>query len=373
MIYTKFFYNYLLKIEEIAFFDNLFLNEGRGKLFLSVLYTKAYTMEQLILKYLQGKASENEKKKLLSWLREDTQNKNTFSQIRDIWLSTGDKMFDASYVHDAFLRFTREVKNIEKRQKRRSYSLYMRIAASVAILILCSIGGYWLGTQYNEDGKDDATIAIVNQVIMGKGNKGSVTLPDGTLVWLNENSKLVYPEQFMESHRNVRLIGEGYFEVTKNEEAPFVVETENMKIKVLGTCFNVRNYKEESVIEATLLSGKVNVVLPGHLKEITLQPNQTFFGDKRSGDFRVELSEAEERIIWINDKLIFSNEKLSTALRKMGYWYGINIVCDADLLMDQRVSFVIRKESKEEIFKLLSFIVPIEYAIDKNQVFIRNK
>lgn len=330
-------------------------------------------MDELIIRYLQGEASEAEKEVLLNWLRKNTDNKRTFSQIRDIWLTEREgKETGSAYAHESFLRFTREVEKEERRRKRKSYMLSIRIAATVAILLVCSFGGYWFGNRQNlvADGLDTV---VINQVIMGKESKGSVTLPDGTLVWLNENSKLVYPEHFTEDSRKVELTGEAYFEVTHNEKAPFSVETNGMEVKVLGTCFNVRNYGDRNRIETTLLSGKVNVALAQLSEEIILRPNQTLSYDKGNGDVDVRQAEAEEHIIWIHDKLTFSNEKLSDVLRKMKYWYGIDIDCEPGVPMDQRISFVIRKESKDEIFKLLSLIVPVEYTFKQDQVIIRKR
>lgn len=112
----------------------------------------------------------------------------------------------------------------------------MKVAASVAILLVCSLGGYFTGQNQLFDSSIEEQL-IMNRVIMGKGSKGSVTLPDGTTAWLNANSMLIYPEQFSDNKRSVKLEGEGYFEVVRNEKAPFFVETDGMIVNVLGTLF----------------------------------------------------------------------------------------------------------------------------------------
>ena len=95
----------------------------------------------------------------------------------------------------------------------------------------------------------------MNQAIMGKGSKGSVTLPDGSVAWLNTNSKLTYPEKFSDKYRKVKLEGEGYFKVKKNEQAPFFVETNQMTVNVLGTSFDVKDYSDKMNSETTLITG----------------------------------------------------------------------------------------------------------------------
>ena len=145
-------------------------------------------------------------------------------------------------VKRAFKRFTTGIEAKERARRQRRLSYYMKVAASVAILLVCSLGGYFTGQNQLFDSSIEEQL-IMNRVIMGKGSKGSVTLPDGTTAWLNANSMLIYPEQFSDNKRSVKLEGEGYFEVVRNEKAPFFVETDGMIVNVLGTHFNVKNYE----------------------------------------------------------------------------------------------------------------------------------
>lgn len=330
-------------------------------------------MDDMIIKYLQGGASDEEKKTLLAWLREDPVHKKIFLQMRDIWTySTNSSQFSTDYAHEAFLHFMQKVEEKEKQRRKKAYAFYIKIAASIALILACSAGGYRIG--YNRfSGNRPVEAIVMNQVFMGKGSKGSITLPDGTLVWLNEESKLTYPARFSADSRQVKLEGEGYFEVMRNKKSPFCVETDGMYIHVLGTRFDVKNYGNRPQMETTLLSGKVKVFLPKTSQSIVLEPNETLTQDKRSGAANIEQVEAEEHIIWINEKLVFTNEKLSDILRKMKHWYGIEIVCEKDVPLNMRLSFTVRKESKEEIFKLLSLISPIRYHMDQEKIVVRKK
>lgn len=330
-------------------------------------------MNDIILKYLCGNASEEEKEALFSWLKAAEENKKTFSEIRNRWLeSDTTPVSDPEWLKRAFKRFATHIEAKEKAQRQIRLSYYRRVAASVAVLLVCSLGGYFVGrNQYFDFTIEEQS--VMNHVIMGKDSKGSVTLPDGTIAWLNANSKLIYPEQFSEDKRSVKLEGEGYFEVVRNEKVPFFVETDGMVVNVLGTHFNVKNYENRETIETTLLSGKVEVLLSGMSKGIILKPNQKISCDKQSGTYKLSDVNASDYIIWIRDKLVCTNEKLSTVLYRMKHWYNMDIECKKGVPLDHRLSLTIRKESPEEILNLLALISPICYTIEGDKITISPK
>lgn len=328
-------------------------------------------MKDIVLKYLQQTATQEDKTQLLEWLSENEENKKTFSEMRDLWLSEEkENIFPPFYIQQSFFRFSR---NIERRDSDRSISLYpfiLKIAASIALLLMCGLGGYWLGKFQKKELKDPV---VMNQVIMGKESKGAITLPDGTVVWLNANSKLMYPDKFSPHTRKVSLEGEGYFEVVKNEASPFLVETKDMVVRVLGTHFDVKNYPSKKSWEMTLLSGKVEVNFLSGGKTVVMQPGQRISCPNGSDNYQVNKVEAAEYILWINDKLVFTNEYLSVILHQLKHWYGMDIVCEKDIPLTQRLSLTIRKESPEEIFKLLELISPIHYKIEGDRIYLRHK
>lgn len=333
-------------------------------------------MENIILKYLQQTASTEEKKQLLDWLRESEGNKKIFSGLRGIWLASGNiPPQTAEYSENAFRQFKENVQQYEKKKRQTSYRLrpLLRIAASVALILACSAGGYFIGRQTPDIVYREKEAVVINQAIMGKDSKGSVTLPDGSIAWLNANSKLVYPEKFSDKCRKVKLEGEGYFEVKRDEKAPFYVETNQMTVNVLGTSFDVKDYPNKTNSETTLLTGKVEIHLPGNPDAILLKPDQRLTVDKQTGVHEIKQVDASEYILWINDKLICQDEKLSVVLHKIKLWYGMELVCQQGTPVDQRLSLTIRKESPDEIFKLLEMIVPIRYSIKDDIIYVKPK
>ena len=330
-------------------------------------------MNDIITKYLQGEASDNEKQMLLDWLRESELNKKTFSELQDIWLSAGAPLSSELDTSKAYLRFKEKVYALEKKKNTLAVFPLYKIVATVALLICCSFIFYYAGKNSSSNNVSKVNEVIVNQVIMGKDSKGSVLLPDGTKVWLNANSKLIYPEMFSKTSRKVKLEGEAYFEVVHNEKAPFYVETENMTVNVLGTHFDVKSYSGKEFTQTVLLSGKVEVQLLNTDEKIILKPNQMISKNNRTGTYTLNDVDAKEYTIWINEKLVFTNDKLSTILSKMEHWYRVEFDCDKKISQNQRLSLTIRKETKEEIMELIGLIAHVDYRIESDKIIIRSK
>ncbi|PXV61010.1 ferric-dicitrate binding protein FerR (iron transport regulator) [Dysgonomonas alginatilytica] len=331
-------------------------------------------MEDIISKYLNKKATVEEKTKLLQWIKEDIQNKNLFIETRDIWLLTNDIKITESDIDEAFIRFNREVNKSSQKVNRKVILPTIRnIAAVAAVVLICSVTTFYWGRNSFAPTQEEATIMVMNQIRTGKDSKDFITLPDGTEVWLNANSKISYPEVFAEGERVVSVEGEAFFKVKENKQKPFKVNTKDMNVEVLGTWFNVNNHASRSSSETVLLNGKVQV--ENNIgQKIILEPNQKISISKTDGSYSVSKVNAEDYTLWINEKLTFNNEQLVSILHKMKYWYGIDIVYNKDIPLDMRLSLTIRKETKEEIFKLLELITPINCEIkDNDQVTITRK
>lgn len=330
-------------------------------------------MNTVITKYLQGLATDEEKQQLLGWLKESETNKKKFTDLQEIWISSGASLTSESDVSKAFTRFRKNVLAKEKPGKKTFRWPMYKVAASVAMLLCCTWGGYFAGKTKTGNNLAQAKETIINQVIMGNNSKGSVKLPDGTTAWLNENSRLSYPETFRDSERKVKLEGEAYFEVVHNEKSPFYVETKSMTVNVLGTHFDVNSYAGKDFTKTILVSGKVEVLLHGNNEKVVLKPNQMIACNNQTGAYKVSNVDAREHIIWMNDKLVLQNEKLSTILGKMEYWYGIDFECSKNISQSQRLSLTIRKETKEEIMDLLGMIAHVNYRISGDKVIMRSK
>lgn len=324
-------------------------------------------MDELILKYIGKTATDSEKEQLLAWLKADEKHLALFRETQTLWHTATIALMPEEEVRHKLDEL--KGKMASRKRKKLGIAQFMRIAAAVVLLITIAGSSFYLGQRLTSSATAEAI--VMNQVVMGNGNRGSITLPDGTIAYLNSGSKLIYPETFNPAFRQVKLEGEAYFEVKRDEKAPFYVETECMIVNVLGTVFDVQSYAQKEIAETVLLSGKVEVTLKENNKKIVLQPDQKISYNKQTKNFHLEKVDASEYGIWINEQLLFDSEKLSTVLRKMERWYGIRITAASTLPLDQRLTLTIRYEPKEEILKMLSLIVPMQYTIKGDQVFIK--
>jgi hypothetical protein len=165
-----------------------------------------------------------------------------------------------------------------------------------------------------------------NQMIVPYGKRSSIILSDGTKVWLNSGSKLVFPPVFKGKSREVELEGEGLFEVTKNAEKPFYVKTDAFRLKVYGTKFNVQAYVKDEEYNVVLVEGKVSMNLTDNLKETFLCPNQKASLPMGSLQFEIKnVENTEVYTAWVDGYLTFTNEKVRDVLQRVARYYNVPV------------------------------------------------
>ncbi len=174
-----------------------------------------------------------------------------------------------------------------------------------------------------EDASDE-----MNQLVIPYGNQSRIVLSDNTVVWLNAGSRLVYPTIFKDKTREVMLFGEGYFEVARNPEKPFIVKTSNLDIRVLGTKFNISTYAEDNVIQTVLKEGSVAVRRIGaglFGKDIVMVPNQMVSFDKTTGNTKIQEVDANYYTLWTKGLISFDEIDFVRVIKKLERFYNISI------------------------------------------------
>src|SRR5690606_5078196 len=166
------------------------------------------------------------------------------------------------------------------------------------------------------------------------GVKYTTVLPDGTQVKLNSSSSIKYPEQFSEDLREVFLKGEAFFEVKHDQQRPFIVHSGDLKIQVLGTSFNVRDYGDETETRVALVTGKVRIDPQSDTSSsLVLEPAQMAVFNRENRSLQKKPFDFKTEIGWKEGVLIFSNTTLAEAFDKIERWYGVEIKCDDDILL----------------------------------------
>ncbi len=266
---------------------------------------------------------------------------------------------------------------------------YKRVLA--AVLLTCVVAcfvGYGLLRKGNAE-KSNITI------IAEKGIKKEVTLPDGTHIWLNADSKLSYAANFgKDVDRAVKLEGEAYFDVAKDKKRPFTITTDKITVKVLGTSFNVRAYPNDSEAEATLISGEIELTVNDRPHEkILMKPSEKVqvvdcikSADKDSGKHGQERTltlkisnlkpvsiENKEYIAetgWIENKLIFRNETLGKIVPQLERWYGIEIKVLNSEILENRYTLTITNEDINQLLTAMKLAKPFNYEQQNRNITI---
>ena len=193
----------------------------------------------------------------------------------------------------------------------------------------------------------------MNQLIIPYGKTSELTLPDGTKVFLNAGSRLVYPENFMGRTREVFLVGEAFFEVKHDQNHPFIVQTNDLRVKVLGTRFNVSAYPGDHVIETVLAEGKVRIEKnnAGLFDQTTdLIPDQMASFDRITQVTSLKSVDVNNYILWTKGLLQFESTDLSRIVKRLERFYDVRFQFDDPLLGGIRISGKMElKEDKDEI------------------------
>ena len=321
----------------------------------------------VIIRYLDGSATLEEKLVLLKWLKQSNSNRADFTETRDLWLSCNALPDNELEVNIALDRFKARIMS-EYKKKPESKILYLiRKYQAVAMIGLLIGIGCMMSVVYFSQPK----AIIQKQLITAKGSKGQFTLPDGTIVWLNSESQLIYPEEFATDKRVVTLEGGAYFEVEKNKQKPFIVQTKHVDIEVLGTSFNVSSYDSHDFFNTALLEGSIRLSGQVLKKELTLQPGQLFEYNEKDKKMKVRNVNTQLYTDWIKEKLIFDNARLSDIITSLEGWYNIRIDCPSEFASRTRMSFTVRGEGLDEILQAMSFIAPVKYNTTNEIVNIR--
>ena len=201
----------------------------------------------------------------------------------------------------------------------------------------------------------------------------AMVLSDGTKVWLNAQTELVYPVKFGKGKREVKLKGEAYFEVMKDAKRPFkVLLSSGSDVEVLGTQFNVMAYEDEAEVQTTLVEGKVKFAFGE--QQLILTPGEQSVLNR--SDNRIEIREVDtyQYSAWKDGKFVFNKEPLGSVFRKMSRWYGVDVTCTDELVLNRRISAVMDKyENIEKLISLIEEVSPIEIKLDRNVITATKK
>lgn len=212
-----------------------------------------------------------------------------------------------------------------------------------------------------------------NTITVPVGGEYGVVLSDGTRVWLNSGSVLKYPVAFSGERREVNLVGEGYFQVTKSG-VPFVVRTEGMDIRVLGTSFNVSAYREDKYATTTLVEGRVSVQTGTEGAEHEIKPGHVLSYEKETEQVEIKECDTDLYTSWMNGRFRFRDMRLEDIMMKLNRWYSCEFFYQNPGLKDLRFSGAAEKDRPVGyLLEMISTVTDVRFDIKGHTVVLRQK
>ncbi len=219
--------------------------------------------------------------------------------------------------------------------------------------------------------KVSSTALSYNTLKIPRGGKFSLILSDGTKVWLNSETELKYPVAFGGDIREVELIGEAYFEVRENLR-PFVMKSNNYKIVVLGTIFNISAYEDDDEIKTTLVKGSVRIDINGSGISQMLVPNDHSSFNKKSGQIIKRQVDIDKYVGWKDGLLVFDEAMLADILTTLSRWYDVTVYYENNARRTLRYPGEIKRyEEFREILRLIEKTQTVKFEIDGRKVKVK--
>lgn len=374
---------------------------------------------KLICKERIAGLNDSEKKQLDSWRNESEKRERVFLDLQRISTEELEKRYDKV---DVDLKW----ESFKKRQQQRKRNIRMGVAVAASICLLITSGLWlWLGTLGEErvvlaeQGRQNNVCLVLstgemvdisnvgqeevkldkgtklyegnrleyvrpdslhkkelefNQLIIPKGTFYHLVLSDGTKVWLNADSKIKYPVSFGQDKREVSLRGEGYFEVAKDSTRPFIVSTDKMDVRVLGTTFDVNTYEDEGksfvvlvegLVEVSAGKGESRIITPGYMAEVNMHDVQA--------KIQISKCDLEHYIAWKNGNFSFRNASLTEILKRVSRYYDVTVIREQVFEEEYYTGDVSSDVSLESLLAVIESSTSVSFKVERKIVYVQKK
>ncbi|MCY4780762.1 FecR domain-containing protein [Sphingobacterium sp. UT-1RO-CII-1] len=375
---------------------------------------------ELLIRFLRNELSQEEDLLFKKWLNEDPRNRDLLNRFKDKRYYYEDLLqMNKIDLDEAWDRNQRKLKletyrSIKRRMLYVAASVIFVLAGTLSVLKMkarydkevveetvavmhdveaASAGANLLladGTSYSlqsdllsvrnknlytdEDQKDQLIFQekinsdklVYNTLEVPKAKYFKMQLPDGTWVWINSLSSLQFPIEFVGDERKVFLKGEAYFEVAHDENKPFIVESGDTKIQVLGTSFNINAYSES--IHTTLAEGSVSI--DNGKTALVLRPGE--MARSAEGEIKREKVDLDYVLAWVNNEFVFKNDNILTIATQLASWYGVQVKFNGEINYNKTYTGAIsRQVNLSEAVRMLQFASDLVFEIKDNNLIIK--
>lgn len=354
-------------------------------------------IEDLIIRFFEGKTSPEENIWLEDWKNVDEKNEIHFNEIRNSWYAA---LPFLTHQQDEKLETRQEYKKLSNRIWPHSFISKLRpIAIAASIIVAIFIGA---GLNHFLSKKDSLTAqsSRVNFESV-KGSVSITTLPDGTKIWMNGATEIAYNTDYNREKRIVELNGEAYFDVVTNPDKPFIVKTKGIEVVATGTSFNIKSYASDPDVTTTLIEGILHIEgkdknnQPFNMEVKPLQ-TVTYFADLEienddldvlpSANSSLKIDEFKNLDVpavkteninpqaytsWKDDRWIIENDKLSILKDKLERRFNVKIIFNDKEIANYRFSGSFETETIEEIMEILKYTIPVDYKVERGIITMK--
>ncbi|MHC1780487.1 MAG: FecR family protein [Bacteroidales bacterium] len=354
--------------------------------------------KRLLIKNIAGETTESERQEVSKWISADKMNESYYINLMNLvvckdMLKERHHIFSELELNERLQGLNNKIgikngsplKVSGKKHKIFNSRFYLYLSAAASVLLLLSL----LFNIYQFRSKEAPEVTtplamglrtdVINTFYTERGVKGKIVLEDSTVVWLNSDSRIIYPEHFSNDLREVKFEGEGFFEVKKNSEWPMIVTTEKgMSIKVLGTKFHIRSYNNDETEQATLFTGKIQLAKlvkgkSGIMEKRTIDmiPNEVVVFNKTGVELISQKADTTKKVAWKRGELLFEETPMSEVVKMLERWHGAKIVVKESSVLNYRFTGSFNSESLIQILELIKFTSPIDYSIVDNVAYLK--
>lgn len=321
--------------------------------------------QEILEKYLDNKATFEEQVIIEQSLRSAGELQSVKGIVENRWTDFDDKEWDEIDLSHVLQRVKGSIiadRKTTESVKRRIYNFYSKVAAILLLpLLITSLISNFKLDSANKLLTEKSTIASIQSPL---GTRMEFSLPDGSRGYLNGGSKIEYQVPF-NTNRQVRLEGEAYFDVKKDKFNVFEVIANNIKVKVVGTRFNINSYKEDGMSEVVLEEGAVECFVQNHNEVIMLRPNESVKVEA-TGVIKSKVT-ASDYIEWKDGRMSFRKSSMDEVKSKLESWYNVEIEILDEELYSYKLKGTFDNETLEDVLNLLKMTSPINYKINKRQ------
>lgn len=337
-------------------------------------------MWKRIQKYVTGNCSPKERVELESWMQKDPANEQIVREVQEIWKLSPPETFDVD-VQGAWREFyDREVAQpglhiVKEHDAHRPSGTLMHVFRAAAVILVSVFAGYFTHAQLMVQGASEteqpADFYLMQELTTNNTEKASITFSDGTKVVLNAASSLRFPREFNGSTREIQLDGEAYFSVAHDPDKPFIVHTDDARIQVLGTRFNVQAWSEDVHADVVVSEGRVAVRSSRQNMdsgEVVLTRGEYTRVERGQDPIEPRMTDPDKYLLWTMGGLHFDNTPLEQVLRQIERRFEASLTVDDPSLLDVPFTSTFYQADLDEVLKVIAASMELEYTRDGSTI-----